>query len=120
LGPGKIPHPEWLSCAKPSWRRTGCGSICWRPANWSFVYGDRVSAGLSKAFGTEPSLKEALERYRPLVAAADARIHALAQGAPVSEPARFETSYRAGSETGAPALTPEEELPRSPWRKATR
>jgi putative membrane-bound dehydrogenase-like protein len=83
---------------------------CWRPANWSFAYGDRVSQVYSKAVGNEPSLKEAFERYRPLVAAADERIHALARGTPVSDPASLETSQRAGSETGAPALTPEEEL----------
>ena len=55
---------------------------CWRPANWSFVYGDRVSQMYGKAGGGEPSLKEAFERHRPLIAAADARIQNLALGKP--------------------------------------
>ena len=50
----------------------------WRPANWSFVYGDRVSQLFGKGGGTEPSLQIAFEKYRPLVAAADIRIHAIA------------------------------------------
>ena len=59
----------------------------WRPANWSFVYGDRVNQMFGKAGGTEPSLKSAFERHRPLVDSADREIHALAKGAPVSKPA---------------------------------
>ncbi|KAF0178012.1 MAG: putative cytochrome c precursor [Limisphaerales bacterium] len=83
----------------------------WRPANWSFVYGDRVNQMFGKAGGTEPSLKESFERQRPLVSAADARIHALAKGAPVSQPARSPSPVRAGSDTGAPkAISPEEQL----------
>ena len=83
----------------------------WRPANWSFVYGDRVNQMFGKAGGTEPSLKESFERQRPLVNAADAEIHALARGgAPVSDPARTVAPKRAGSESGAPALSPEEQL----------
>ena len=82
----------------------------WRPANWSFVYGDRVSQAFAKAGGTEPSLKEAFEKHRPLIDAVDARIRALALGAPISKSASPEPPSRAGLETGAPALTPEQEL----------
>jgi len=83
----------------------------WRPANWSFVYGDRVNQMFGKAGGTEPSLKESFERQRPLVNATDARIHALAKGAPVSKPAVAATvKPRADLEIGAPALSPEEQL----------
>jgi glucose/arabinose dehydrogenase/mono/diheme cytochrome c family protein len=53
---------------------------CWRPANWSFVYGDRVSQLFGKAGGSEPSLREAFEAHKPLIAAWDARIHGLAAG----------------------------------------
>ena len=53
---------------------------CWRPANWSFVYGDRVSQNYGKGFGPTPSLKQNFEAYKPLVAAWDAHILALAQG----------------------------------------
>jgi putative membrane-bound dehydrogenase-like protein len=83
---------------------------CWRPANWSFVYGDRVNQMFGKAGGMEPSLKAAFEKQLPLVNAADAKIHALAKGAPVSDPARTVPPKRAGSESGAPALSPEEQL----------
>ncbi len=53
---------------------------CWRPANWSFVYGDRMEQKFGKAGGAEPSLREAFERQRPLVEQADVRIHALVRG----------------------------------------
>jgi len=55
---------------------------CWRPANWSFVYGDRVTQLFGKAGGSEPSLRETFERHKPLIAAWDARIQALAAGQP--------------------------------------
>jgi len=44
---------------------------CWRPANWSFAYGDRVAQPYGKAGGTEPSLTGEFERHRPLIDAAD-------------------------------------------------
>ncbi len=79
---------------------------CWRPANWSFAYGDRVAQPYGKAGGTEPSLTGEFARHRPLVEAADARIHALARGESVLAPA--------ASATPAPekqkALSPEEQL----------
>jgi putative membrane-bound dehydrogenase-like protein len=88
---------------------------CWRPANWSFVYGDRVNQMFGKSGGTEPSLKGAFERHRPLVDAADAQINALARGgAQVNKPASPSTpsapNADAGSLTRAPVLSPEEEL----------
>ncbi len=53
---------------------------CWRPANWSFVYGDRISQNYGKGFGPVPSLKENFEAYKPLVASWDRHIQALARG----------------------------------------
>ena len=53
---------------------------CWRPANWSFVYGDRISQNYGKGFGPAPSLKQNFEAYKPLVATWDGHIHALALG----------------------------------------
>ena len=79
----------------------------WRPANWSFVYGDRVNQMFGKAGGTEPSLKEAFERHRPLVAAADARIHSMARGLSVT-PLRLPEPANAGA--SPPAITPKEQL----------
>ena len=55
---------------------------CWRPANWSFVYGDRMDQKFGQAGAREPSLREAFERQRPWVEKADALIHALSRGAP--------------------------------------
>jgi putative membrane-bound dehydrogenase-like protein len=77
---------------------------CWRPANWSFVYGDRVNQMYGKAAGLEPSLQDAFERQLPFVEAADDIVHALARG---------ET---AGTlELPKPILSPEPELaPLSP------
>ena len=79
----------------------------WRPANWSFVYGDRVNQLFGKAGGTEPSLKEAFERHRPLVLAADARIQALARG---EKPAALVLPAPANSADSPKAITPEEQL----------
>jgi len=66
---------------------------CWRPANWSFVYGDRISQNYGKGFGPVPSLKENFEAYKPLVSSWDKHIQSLARGeasvapAPQSAPA---------------------------------
>lgn len=81
---------------------------CWRPANWSFVYGDRVSQVFAKAAGNEPSLKEAFERYRPLLAEADARIQTLAEGRPL--PPVTPTAPPAAPVIDAAAPSPEEQL----------
>ena len=79
----------------------------WRPANWSFVYGDRVNQMFGKAGGTEPSLKDAFERHRPLVAAADTRVQALARGEKV---AALVMPPPANAGDSPKALTPEEQL----------
>jgi glucose/arabinose dehydrogenase/mono/diheme cytochrome c family protein len=53
---------------------------CWRPANWSFVYGDRIQWPFAKPSGDIVSLRATFEAHKPLVADADARIHTLASG----------------------------------------
>lgn len=53
---------------------------CWRPANWSFVYGDRVTQMFGKSAGDQPSLRESFEARKPLVAKLDANIQAIARG----------------------------------------
>ncbi len=60
---------------------------CWRPANWSFVYGDRISQNYGKGFGPVPSLKQNFEAYKPLVASWDRHIQALARGEKSAAPA---------------------------------
>jgi mono/diheme cytochrome c family protein/glucose/arabinose dehydrogenase len=60
---------------------------CWRPANWSFVYGDRISQNYGKGFGPVPSLKDNFEAYKPLVSTWDRHIQALARGEVSVEPA---------------------------------
>jgi putative membrane-bound dehydrogenase-like protein len=79
----------------------------WRPANWSFAYGDRVSQAFAKGGGTEPSLKAEFEQHRPLIEAADTRIHALARG---ENPAAPAAAAKPDSPEEAKAMTPEEEL----------
>lgn len=64
---------------------------CWRPANWSFVYGDRVTQMFGKPAENAPSLRESFESYKPLIATEDARILAIAKDpeASVGTPARM-------------------------------
>ncbi len=81
---------------------------CWRPANWSFVYGDRVNQMYGKPGGGEPSLQHAFERQLPLVEAADQRIHALAAGEVPKPMPIMERDVEAQAEP--PALSPEAQL----------
>jgi putative membrane-bound dehydrogenase-like protein len=80
---------------------------CWRPANWSFAYGDRVNQMFGKAGGDAPSLQVALERQLPLVHAADDQIHALARGEQAA-PLELAQSDKPGG-AGPKALTPDEQ-----------
>ncbi len=57
---------------------------CWRPANWSFVYGDRITQMFGKPSEIGPSLKESFEARKPMVAKLDERIQAMALGQPVA------------------------------------
>lgn len=79
---------------------------CWRPANWSFVYGDRVSQMFGKGSSTSPTLRETFEHYRPLIADADARIQALSRGEKLTPPLPIKQTPP-GEE---PVLSPAEEL----------
>jgi len=58
---------------------------CWRCMNWAFAYGDRTTQPFAKATQQHPAFITELTRYRPLVARADERVHALALGQPVPE-----------------------------------
>lgn len=53
---------------------------CWRPANWSFVYGDRVNQMYGRGGGDEPSLQASFESQLPLVEEADTAIYDLLAG----------------------------------------
>ena len=79
---------------------------CWRPANWSFAYGDRISQPFGKGVGDQPSLQGALEQHRVELEAADARIQAVIRGE-VHGPA---TSTPAAPSPEGAALSPEEEM----------
>lgn len=57
---------------------------CWRPANWNFVYGDRMSQPFARPSGDVPSLRDVFEKHKPMIAAWDARIQALAAKQPVT------------------------------------
>jgi len=80
---------------------------CRRPANWSFVYGDRVNQMYGKGGGNAPSLQAAFEGQFPLMAAADNRIQALARGESVPVPPPTLSVSQAPTLS---ALTPEQQL----------
>lgn len=81
---------------------------CWRPANWSFVYGDRVTQMFGKPADKAPSLKESFESHKELIALQDEQIHATALGK------KFEVkAVTASPITAAPAesvLTPAQQM----------
>ena len=58
----------------------------WRPANWSFAYGDRVAQRFASAAGARPSLHESFRERRGQIAELDLLIHRLARGEAVSLP----------------------------------
>lgn len=81
---------------------------CWRPANWSFVYGDRITQMFGKPAAEDaPSLRDSFEAHKPLIAQWDERIHALARGETVSPAPR---APAAPEDPMLPALTVEQEL----------
>jgi mono/diheme cytochrome c family protein/glucose/arabinose dehydrogenase len=84
-----LPEPLYLSVDLRSAivEKNRLWADCWRPANWSFVYGDRISQNYGKGFGPVPSLKENFEAYKPLVTSWDKHIQSLARGEPSTAPA---------------------------------
>jgi mono/diheme cytochrome c family protein/glucose/arabinose dehydrogenase len=79
---------------------------CWRPANWSFVYGDRITQPFGHAVSGGPSLREVFERHKPMIAAWDARIQAQA-GQQEPPPAPAAVALPAADDA---VSTPEQEL----------
>ena len=62
---------------------------CWKAMNWAFAYSDRTEQPFGKGIGEHPPLAKELEHYKPLLRAADERIHALTTGqTPPPEPAK--------------------------------
>jgi putative membrane-bound dehydrogenase-like protein len=78
----------------------------WRPANWSFVYGDRVSQMFGRAAGKQPSLRESFEQRRPMIETLDEYIHQLVNGSEAPLPTLFLTEEIVSSPL---AMTPEEQ-----------
>jgi len=54
----------------------------WRTMNWAFAYGDRTSQLFGQGIDGRPKMAIELEQFKPLIATADARVHALALGQP--------------------------------------
>ncbi|MBD3628623.1 MAG: DUF1080 domain-containing protein [Cyclobacterium sp.] len=77
----------------------------WRPANWSFVYGDRVNQMYGQGAGAEPSLQVAFEQQLPLVEKADDVIYDRIAGNEAPEVSVAPVVY-----SEIDALTPEEQL----------
>ena len=78
---------------------------CWRPANWSFVYGDRVSQMYGQEAGGEPSLQAAFEQQLPLVEKADEVIYQRIAGKETPG-----VSIAAASFSEIDALTPAQQM----------
>jgi putative membrane-bound dehydrogenase-like protein len=79
----------------------------WRPANWSFSYGDRVSQMFGRGVAGNPSLSESFEQRRPMIVALDDYIHQVANGSESPVPALFSRTEASSSPV---AMTPEEQL----------
>ncbi len=100
--------PQFLKLRKTIVEKNQQWFDCWRPANWSFSYGDRVNQMFAKPGGNSPSLQGTLEKQLPLVEAYDQHIHALALGE--TPPPLPEPPESAPPGTSPKALTPEEQL----------
>ncbi len=79
----------------------------WRPMNWAFAYGDRTTQPFAQPGDGKPSFVEELTRYRPLIAHADATVHALASRRPAPAPLPIEPPR-----ADPPALSADEEKSR--------
>jgi hypothetical protein len=73
----------------------------WRPMNWTFAFGDRTEQPFGKPGGGRPALRIELETFQPLLAQADAQVHALAADARDRR-----TVGRTTPQSSAPALPP--------------
>jgi putative membrane-bound dehydrogenase-like protein len=103
---GARENPESLGSARLAMvKKNRLWFDCWRPANWSFVYGDRVSQMYGKGGGDQPSLQTSFERQLPLVESADEIIYDILAGKLAREiagsPAPLEEE---------PGITPEEQM----------
>lgn len=58
----------------------------WRCMNWAFAFGDRTDQPFAGPAADRPPFVEELKKYQPLLAHADATVHALAAGKPAPEP----------------------------------
>jgi putative heme-binding domain-containing protein len=77
----------------------------WRCMNWAFAFGDRTNQPFAGPAADRPPLVEELKQYQPLLAHADATVHALAAGKPAPEPLP-----PAPPRADPPALTAEEQM----------
>lgn len=58
----------------------------WRCMNWAFAFGDRDTMPFAKGAGDHAPFAEELKRFQPLLAHAEAAVHALAAGKPAPAP----------------------------------
>lgn len=79
----------------------------WRPANWSFAYGDRVTQRFGTAAGGAPSLHDSFKQRRPMIERFDQVIHQLAKGESIDVPPLHSM---AEARVSPVAMTPEEQL----------
>ena len=59
---------------------------CWRPANWAFAFGDRVTWPYSKPAGAVPALRDIFSRHGAQLTEEEARVRKLVRGAAPAGP----------------------------------
>lgn len=99
---GDAPTPELLAAIAT---KNEYWDACWRPANWSFIYGDLTDRAFAEGTEDAPALARELEEYKDWITRADARVLRLAAGddggAPVHVVAEPATTTRPPEEQRA-------------------
>lgn len=81
---------------------------CWKAMNWAFAYSDRTQQPFGKGINQHPPLAEELGRYKPLLRAADDRIHRAAAGEALT--AQVQAPVPASESPSTLSMPPQEEL----------
>jgi len=77
----------------------------WRCMNWAFAYGDRSNVAFAKSTDNHPPFAEELTKFQPLLAHADATVHALGADKPAPKPLPPEITR-----ADPPATSPEDQI----------
>lgn len=75
-----------------------------RPMNWTFAFGDRTEQPFGRPGGDSPSLRIELQEFKPLLQAADKRIHEIALAVNAGHPPQ--SAVREPAHTSVPRSEP--------------